>query len=542
MYVSVIPAIHSIRGVDAFTYAVSDEHVLQRGTIVWIPWRNRKIIGLIWEVNIAKPNFAVKMITKDTPIVLPEKYCQFIAWFAEYYHISLSYTVKIIVPTILQRRTTVASFLSLADAVDSLRVSKKILPSIQKITQQLTGPLSQPHTILYRTLSEPMSIVVGLLKQTTQRLAIIVPEEYLAIILARVFQKITLPIVVSSHLNGTQLFQAWQAMLQQTHRLFIGTKRLSLFPLTQVDSIILLDPEDAAQKQWDKNPRYHTSTVTEYFCKQNGSKLIRFSQSPAVTQIHSDVIVSDLVADISPPSTTIIDLNNSYDSTYHGLLSPSLLAECEQTKTIFLWLNKKGAGKLLYCLDCHSIETDVQRTDCGQCKGTRLVKRGHGTTSLVQALRRALPQRTIYECTKDQGTPKINYTTKPIIVATNYALPFIQWQRIEYTGVISIDYILAEPHFRATERALHQLVKLRNFTGQLAVQTYAPEHPVWLALKQYYPKIWYENELHQRQQQHLPPFGSFITAIHKITKQAEPITTFDSPLWRDSNYMIDREP
>lgn len=542
MYASVIPAIHSIRGVDIFTYALPVGHIFQRGTVVWIPWRNRKIIGVVWKTTAVQPDFAVKTIIQSTAIVLPEDYCQFIMWFAEYYHVSLSYTVKMIVPTIIRRRTTVSPFLALSGQTESLHIAKKLLPAIQNLTLQIAGPLPQPLTVLYRALGEPASIIMGILKHSkNQSMAILVPEEYLAILLAKICQTISSPVVVTSRLNGTQLLQSWLAMLQKTQRLFIGTKRLSLFPLHQVDTIIILDPEDPNQKQWDLNPRYHTSTISEYFWKHHGTKLIRFSQSPTVRQVQQNSIDTSLVDQNILPNVTIIDLNNSYDGSTHGLLSPSVLAECEQLKTTVLWLNKKGSGKLLYCLDCHAIEKNILHTRCQACHGSRLVKRGHGTTSLVEALRRTFPNRLIYECTKDVGYTEIDYYQKPIIVATNYALPFIHWQQVEYTAVISIDQVLAEPYFRASEQALHQLVKLRNFTGQLAVQTYAPEHPLWQALTRHYPVEWYASELHVRKQQHLPPFGQAITAIHKITKQEQPITTFDSPLWQDTKYMIDRE-
>lgn len=542
MYVSIIPAIHSIRGVDRFTYFVPDGLVPCRGALVWIPWRNNSVTGIIWEVNLPKPTFAVKPIIQLTDIVLPEQYCQRIVWFAQYYYIALSHAVKIIIPPVLRRTTHVKYFFPVPPTQHHFHITKKILPAIQALTTELTQPPQRrPYTVLYRTLSEPVSIILGLLKHSSKRIAVIVPEEQLAIIIAQACQNTAQPIVVSSRVNSTQLLQAWLAMLRQTHRLFIGTKRLSLFPLANVDIIVQLDPEDVSHKQWDMNPRYHAVTVSDFFSHFNTNmSIIRFSQSPTVAQIYSDVLVKKIVEQQLDPHVTIIDLNTSYDSTYHGLLSPSVLTHCEQNKTIFLWLNKKGSGTLLYCLDCKAIENIGQIDRCQKCGGSRLVKRGHGTTTLVQALRQALPDRKIYEYTKEHKRLDIDYSTHPIIVATSYALPLIEWQHIAYTAVISIDHVLAEPYFRANERALQQLVKLRNFTGQLAVQTYAPEHPVFKALTQYYPEDWYQHNLRYRRAHNLPPFGTFIKAIHKKTKK-EIVVHESSPILQDSAYMIDRE-
>ncbi len=44
MFVNIIPAIHSIRGVDRFTYRVADDIVVQLGSVMWIPWRRGKIL------------------------------------------------------------------------------------------------------------------------------------------------------------------------------------------------------------------------------------------------------------------------------------------------------------------------------------------------------------------------------------------------------------------------------------------------------------------------------------------------------------------
>ena len=99
MYIAVTPLIHSIRGKDNFTYQTSNAAVqLHVGQLVWIPWRSAIVLGVVQQAHNVKPYVKAKNINAVTTIILPQAYQAYIAWFAQFYAISLSYAYYLSIP------------------------------------------------------------------------------------------------------------------------------------------------------------------------------------------------------------------------------------------------------------------------------------------------------------------------------------------------------------------------------------------------------------------------------------------------------------
>ncbi|MFA5995462.1 MAG: hypothetical protein WCW27_04095 [Patescibacteria group bacterium] len=548
MYVSVVPAIHSIRGLAGFTYVVPATQSVQVGEIVWIPWRKQIITGVVWQINITAPDFSVKTIINSTQFVLDAASLHFINWLANHYFISLSYAVKLFLPTIPKRKLSSKrpSSININNKI-TYQINKNQVNKVQKLVKQLLSKSSAvtKQTILYTSLAEVIGILIGLLKNSTKRIAIIVPEEQSAHILITALQAFTEPVLITHVMNKTQYWRAWQELFNHTsaRRLFIGTKLLSLFPLHKVDIIVQLDAADSAHKQWDLNPRYHTTTVINYWSQLTRNTVLRFSLAPALEQLLTDRINTTLLDDLKDPVVILVDMTMVPKTTFYGLLSPTLLEQCNSQETIFLWFNNKGTGKFLWCKNCRSLLSDFITVVCPTCHSHQLVKLGHGTTSLAKELRLAFPERVIIELTKNEPNDQtINYQAKPIIIGTSYAFTRVAWSKITKVAVISCDQMLSEPTFRAAEHTLYQLMKLRNYgQGKLIIQTYAPQHTVFLALNEHYPRAWYDNELKQRKKYQLPPFQANYLVINTVNKTQKIYSTASQLPLNEANIVIDRE-
>lgn len=537
MYVTVIPAVRSIRGKDEFIYAVPSDTVPQVGQIVEIPWRSQIVPGIIWKTNVPKPKFPTKDISAYTDQMLPESYVRWIEWFSEYYYIAKSHVAKMIIPERPRRSGTVQ-----IDPLPrhTIAVSKDRVPVIQDVVTQLVSTTETIQTILYARSTEAVAVVRGVLRSTKQRIAIIVAEEHELEQWAAALYQLN-PVMIHSRLGKHAMYNAWHGALTNSARVYIGTKRLSVFPLQQFDTVIVIDPENKAHKQWDLNPRYSVPRVVQAQLKDTKTKLVFFTQSPPVELIAMGTPVNTLLCnDLVVPAVTLIDMTSERFDYNQSLLSRSAWQRCAQDATIFLWLNKKGSGSFLICKTCDELLADIHTTRCSKCRGIDLVKRGLGTTSLTSLLRKQFPERHVIELTKDTGNVHIPYDAHPIIVGTIYAEQQLEWKRVDTIIVVSIDHMLSQPEFRASEVALQTLVHLRNTSQCLYIQTYAPNHLVFRALAVYYPQDWYTQEINNRQEFFIPPFGTRVWIRNTETNEERILHSLDD-IPTAAEWIIDRE-
>ena len=97
------------------------------------------------------------------------------------------------------------------------------------------------------------------------------------------------------------------------------------------------------------------------------------------------------------------------------------------------------------------------------------------------------------------------------------------FQRVTLVGVVSADFMLSLPDFRAAERTFQLLMQVAgragrgDLPGRVLIQTYYPEHyAIQDAVKQDYLSF-YEQELHYRRMMGYPPFASLASVIVRDT-------------------------
>lgn len=545
MYCTIIPAVRSIRGKDEFVYAVPDGITIRLGQVVQIPWRKQTVLGLVWRINQPKPKFSTRQIISTTDIEFADTFLRWIAWFSKYYYVAKSVVIKQVLPDIPKRsnhasvrKSEIQSAIRFTSTTQSITVVKDRIPVIQKITHNIQKSAKATRILLYTDTSEIMAIVLGLLNQTTKRIAVIVGEEYQVHRWASALQ-IFQPVLIHSRLSKTALYSAWRSLLDGKARVYIGTKRLSVSPLNNIDTVIIIDPEDPSHKQWDMNPRYTTLTVIEQQIKNTPKTCVVFTQSPTLELHQRGDISAELLDNSHLSPVTIIDMRSEQFAHNQTLLAQSVLERCARAETIFLWFNKKGREHFLICRACDALEPNIRQRLCTQCGSADLIKHGFGTTGLYSMLQTKFPERTILEITKDSGSQSINYEQHPIIIGTVFAEPLLDWTQITSVIVVSVDGILSQPEFQVTEHTLQHLVHLRNTATQLCIQTYTPEHVVFRALNEHYPVWWYEQELMQRKKFLLPPVVPRLIARNVHTHE-ERIVHEVSEVPKSTDWIIDR--
>lgn len=536
MYAKVIPAVRSIRGKDEFVYRVDDSIDLKVGSVVLIPWRKDRILGVIWECDLPKPSFNTKDIIEVIDIALSDSYMAWIAWFASFYFVSKSHVIKMALPSLLKRKLKENP--PKKKDLPKLAVQKNRVPEIQAALTRVIDMTGKKYVLQYSNVEEVMAVVGGLLKKNNSVTILIAEDiEVESWVNALSFYA---PIIVSSKLNKTALNKAWRSIIGSKNRLYIGTKRLSLLPLEKMDYVIIIDPEKPSHKQWDLNPRYWVPRVVAHQVENTDARILHLTQSPTVEDYIACDVDIQLSTSLNPPNTVLIDMSSERFEDGQALLSRTVLDNCENAAAPFLWFNRKGSETFFICATCDEWIGDVSAKQCNKCKGINLTKRGQGTKALRELLQVKFPNRQIIEITKDASVQDINYSIQPILIGTQYAENIIDWSKIDYTVVVSIDNILSQPDFGICERTLHKLVHLRNRAKKLYIQTYVPQHTVFQALLENVSTKWYEEEIKSRQAFKQPPFGFRAVLINTQTKEEKVITAMKD-LPDDPDWIVDRE-
>lgn len=271
---------------------------------------------------------------------------------------------------------------------------------------------------------------------------------------------------------------ACQILLQHEPKLLIGTKRLSLLPLTEAALVLIIDPEDPAHRQWDQHPRYHVLHVAT---QQNS--VVCFSQAPRLEQVATHQIDTTLLDDTLLPD--IITITPS-----------TLLDVIRRHDQIVLWHNRTGVARYAICQACQQLVNDIHVAACPHCGAVQFRLGGFGTSALLRRIQEAFPDRPVVEITPQ--TKSVVPKSGSIIIGTNAIFSRIPWDQITAAVATSIDAQLAYPDWRSHEYALQQLIHLRNCVRKLYISTYAPQHPVIQAVHLAYPAQWYDSAIAER--------------------------------------------
>lgn len=517
MIIGVTPILHTIRGLEQFTYRTPADLKTHLGQVVVMPWRTRQIYGVVTALNNVEPLAQAKLIMATTRVVVGERYLRYLRWFANFYGISLSHTFKISLPPMTQRAA-----------------SQSYSSTSASTTTQALLPLGGAHTMVCARWPDVQRVVKKIVRELKgQPCAMIVPTE-LAVTRWQTILKTYAPAVVTAKVGRKQLWQVWRAMHCGQSGLYLGTKRLSLLPLTEMKRIIVVFPEDSAQKQWDLNPRYHVQRLTAELADHYAVPVTYISYAPRLEQYAHHTINTERLRHVRLAKMRFISLEQQ------PALTLQVQERMQQAAVPVLWYQRKGKHRFLICRNCASVQTHTELERCPNCNSLELGMRSLGTTALVEELHRLFPARPIVEITREHKPTAIPYQQHPIIVTTSAGRDAIDWSIVDYAAVVLIDHILGLPYFRAHELAYQQLVWLRNQVLRLDVQTYVPTHPVLLAATQRWPEHWYAQTWQQRQQFYYPPAGEYIIVRHTKTKAQRVIRTM-AEVPTDPAWIIDRE-
>ena len=334
--------------------------------------------------------------------------------------------------------------------------------------------------------------------------------------------------VLHSSLRAGERYDEWKRVRSGQARVVIGTRSAVFAPLRNL-GLLILDEEQESTYKSENVPKYHARDVAKYRCAQNDALLVLGSATPSVESMYhakrGDYHLFTLrrrYNEQALPEVLIADMKQELrvgnGTSLSGPLRAGLAAAMEAGEQSILFLNRRGASRMVTCGECgevptcprcsvhltyHSANGRLMCHYCGHSEplpdacpscGGALNFLGYGTQKVEEVLSRFEKERF------------------PVLVGTQMVAKGLDFENVTLVGVISADLSLYVDDYRAGERTFSLLTQVVGRAGRGAkqgravIQTFTPENDVIrCAARQDYDSF-YEQEIELRRMRLCPPF------------------------------------
>jgi primosomal protein N' (replication factor Y) len=390
-----------------------------------------------------------------------------------------------------------------------------------------------------------------------------------------------------SRLSAGERFDSWRKAKEGKFPIMVGARSAVFSPLENLGLVVVDEEHDSSYKQDDPAPRYNAKDVAVMRGKLNKAVVILGSATPCLESYFNaqkgKYILCELEKRVERralPEVKIVDLREERKKGNKDILSTalsSLLKEkIEKNQQALLFLNRRGFSTFIKCGECGHImrcpHCDItltfhrpapygagHRTDfsmrchycgftqkapdlCPNCQGFKFIYKGVGTQKMEEEFKRNFPQAKVERMDLDTTSSKgshlrilSDFGKKKfhVLLGTQMITKGLDFPEVTLVGVVSADFSLDLPDFRAKERTFQLLTQVAgragrgDLGGEVLIQTYYPdEWAIKLAAKHDFATF-YRNEIEQRKELAYPPFAHLVLILfsgknqNKVTNQSE---------------------
>ena len=373
--------------------------------------------------------------------------------------------------------------------------------------------------------------------------------------------------VLHSSLSVGERYDEWKRIRSGKARLAIGTRSAVFAPCENL-GLIIIDEEQEETYKSENSPRYNARDIAKYRCARSGALLLLGSATPDIVSMYkaqtgqySYFTLKNRYNDQLLPRVEIVDMKRELRRGNGGNISEKLreelAANIDRGEQSILFINRRGANKLISCGDCgytykcprcsvsltyHSNNRRLMCHYCGfsqwiddacpDCGGT-LQFVGAGTQMIEQELEQLFPGVEIMRMDTDSVTPvgsheelfaRFRKERVPIMVGTQMVTKGLNFENVTLVGVISADQSLYAGTYRAGERAFSLMTQVVGRSGRGAkpgraiIQTFTPDNEIIRQAARQDYEDFYRSELELRRLQNTPPFSELmaITASGQV--------------------------
>ncbi len=366
--------------------------------------------------------------------------------------------------------------------------------------------------------------------------------------------------VLHSNLSPGERYDEWKRIRGGQARLVIGTRSAIFAPVREL-GLIIIDEEQEESYKSENNPRYHARDVAKYLCAKSNCLLLLGSATPDIaTRYYAEIgryhffRLNQRYNEQALPSVRIVDMKRELRRGNSGDISSLLCEELRENidrgEQSILFLNRRGAHKLISCGDCgftykcprcsvsltyHSSNKrlmchycgHIQRVDstCPECGGT-LKYLGTGTQNVEAQLNELFPGVPVLRMDTDTVAPAGSHEALfarfrdeniPIMVGTQMVTKGLNFENVTLVGVLSADQSLYSGDYRAGERTFSLITQVVGRSGRgskpgrAVIQTFTPENQTILQAADQDYDSFYSSEIALRRLQNAPPIHDMLS-------------------------------
>ena len=366
--------------------------------------------------------------------------------------------------------------------------------------------------------------------------------------------------VLHSGLRVGERYDEWKRIRSGKAHLVVGTRSAVFAPVLNL-GLILVDEEQEHTYKSENTPRYHAREIAIYRGQRADALVVLGSATPSVeTRYHAETGTYRLYRLWSRyngralPNVSIVDLKQELlagnNTTISRALRDGIAQNLQHGKQTILFLNRRGASRLVVCIDCgyvpecprcsvsltyHAANRRLMCHYCGYSEpvkmhcpvcGGHFKRVGAGTQLVQKELEAEFPEVETLRMDADTisaANPHERILRRfreekiPVLIGTQMVAKGLDFENVTLVGVLDADQSLYVDHFRAAETTFSMITQVVGRAGRGAqdgmaiIQTMTPEHPViQLAAAQDYDRF-YEMEIKLREIRRCPPFSDLIT-------------------------------
>jgi primosomal protein N' (replication factor Y) len=365
-------------------------------------------------------------------------------------------------------------------------------------------------------------------------------------------------VAMHSGMTPAQRLRHWLAAHTGVARIVLGT-RMAVFASVPNLQLIIVDEEHDPSYKQQEGARYSARDLAVYRGSIENARVMLGSATPSLETWHAAergkyrrLELPSRIGEGALPTVRLVDMNLQPKKTVlASALVDAIKLRASRGEQSLIFLNRRGYAPVLACTACdwksecpncsayrvfHKIDRTLRCHHCGYaervpracpaCGNVDIAPLGRGTEQLEEHLGELLGDVRIARMDADSTRAKGSLETQlasmhagevDVLVGTQMVTKGHDFRRITLVAAINTDAALFSSDFRAPERLFALLMQAAGRAGRDAqhshasemwVQTWHPHHPLFAALARHEFAAFAAQQLKEREQAGMPPFGS----------------------------------
>ena len=557
-----------------FTYLSDVSYKPEIGDYVYVPFRNKQIIGVVWEKQVKVPeNIKIKKIISKVDFPkLSSANIEFIKKFSQYNISNLGMTLKLFMfekgfvslDKIKQKK--------IDNEFDIIKIKNEILNTQQKnsvrqilnnlnfntySTTLLHGVTGSGKTLVY------LEIIKEALKKDHQVL-VLLPEIALTKQISQRFKDYfgTEVALWHSSIGDKKKKIIWHEISQNKIKLVLGARSSLFLPFQDLKLIIIDEEHDSSYKQ-DEGLIYNARDMSILKASIEKFPILLISATPSIESYFNStnkkyfyVSLKERYKNISFPKTQIVDLIK-FPPDKGKFVSNSIISQLkkivDEKNQVLFFLNRRGYSTYIICYQCkkrlvcpycsiglvfHQAtneaichycdhKTKINQT-CVDGKKCNFSFYGIGIEKIFEEVKNLFPDQKIQIFSSDTISrnkdsaniiQNIEQNKISILVGTQLISKGFHFPHLNCIVVINSDTNFLGSDIRASEKNFQLLQQLSGRAGRVDnkaivfLQTNDSNNKILHSLSNPNPDVFYEEELSFRKKANLPPFTKLVSII-----------------------------